>query len=274
MPQRLLAEGAAGYIMKQAAASQLINALRAVLRGERYVSEALQQNLVSRSDTDGGGSTRLSARELQVISLIGRGLGTRADRRQPVVVGQDRGDASPDHQAQAGTRYQCATGAVRDQMARHTRRLILWIGGGVLALVLLAVLAVLALVWLVDPNVYRSRIAARRPNALGRPVTLGGDLRWNIGWDIGIESTDGSIGNAPGFGETPFARWRSLRLGLDTRALMRQRCVIDQLELDGLELNLQRNAAGEGNWIFTPQAKPDDGEGRQVDLQVAFDPAA
>jgi DNA-binding NarL/FixJ family response regulator len=75
--QRLLAEGAAGYIMKQAAASQLINALRAVLRGERYVSEALQQNLVSRADTDGGGSTRLSARELQVISLIGRGLGTR-----------------------------------------------------------------------------------------------------------------------------------------------------------------------------------------------------
>jgi DNA-binding NarL/FixJ family response regulator len=75
--QRLLAEGAAGYIMKQAAAAQLINALRAVLRGERYVSEALQQNLVSRSDLDGGGSTRLSARELQVISLIGRGLGTR-----------------------------------------------------------------------------------------------------------------------------------------------------------------------------------------------------
>ena len=75
--QRLLAEGAAGYIMKQAAAAQLINALRAVLRGERYVSEALQQNLVSRCDLDGGGSTRLSARERQVISLIGRGLGTR-----------------------------------------------------------------------------------------------------------------------------------------------------------------------------------------------------
>jgi DNA-binding NarL/FixJ family response regulator len=75
--QRLLAEGAAGYIMKQAAAAQLINALRAVLRGERYVSEAMQQNLFSRSDVDGGASTRLSARELQVISLIGRGLGTR-----------------------------------------------------------------------------------------------------------------------------------------------------------------------------------------------------
>ncbi|MEO8306542.1 MAG: response regulator transcription factor [Pseudomonadota bacterium] len=75
--QRLLAEGASGYIMKQAAAAQLINALRAVLRGERYVSDAIQQNLTSRSEFDGGGSTRLSARELQVISLIGRGIGTR-----------------------------------------------------------------------------------------------------------------------------------------------------------------------------------------------------
>jgi len=75
--QRLLGEGASGYIMKQAAATQLINALRSVLRGERYVSEALQQNLVTRCDLDGGASTRLSARELQVISLIGRGLGTR-----------------------------------------------------------------------------------------------------------------------------------------------------------------------------------------------------
>ena len=130
--QRLLAEGAAGYIMKQAAAAQLINALRAVLRGERYVSEALQQNLGTRSELDGGGSTRLSTRELQVISLIGRGLGHAADRRQPFTFREDSRDASPDHQAQAGARYQCATGAVRDQMARHARRLITWIGGSCL----------------------------------------------------------------------------------------------------------------------------------------------
>ena len=41
--ERLLAEGASGYIMKQAATDQLITALRTVLRGERFVSEALQQ---------------------------------------------------------------------------------------------------------------------------------------------------------------------------------------------------------------------------------------
>jgi AsmA protein len=153
-------------------------------------------------------------------------------------------------------------------MARHARRLITWIGGGILALVLLAVAAVVALVWLVDPNVYKPRIATAATQSLGRPVTLAGDLRWSIGWDIGIESADGTIGNAPGFDETPFARWRALRLGLDTRALLRKRVVIDRLELIELTLNLERNAAGEGNWTF-PARKSDATSGKTVDLQVA-----
>jgi len=75
--ERLLAEGASGYIMKQAATDQLITALRTVLRGERFVSESLQRSLEARRAADGAPSSRLSARELQVISLIGRGLGTR-----------------------------------------------------------------------------------------------------------------------------------------------------------------------------------------------------
>jgi DNA-binding NarL/FixJ family response regulator len=77
--ERLLAEGASGYIMKQAAADQLLNALRAVLRGERYVSEQLAQTLGVR---DGDGDTtdpvrRLSNRELQVLNLVGRGVSSR-----------------------------------------------------------------------------------------------------------------------------------------------------------------------------------------------------
>jgi DNA-binding NarL/FixJ family response regulator len=79
--ERLLAEGASGYIMKQAAADQLLNALRAVLRGERYLSEQLAQTLGVR---DGGADgdvvdpvRRLSNRELQVLNLVGRGVSSR-----------------------------------------------------------------------------------------------------------------------------------------------------------------------------------------------------
>jgi DNA-binding NarL/FixJ family response regulator len=80
---RLFAQGAAGYIMKQAAADQLVTALRAVLRGERFISENLRRHIEERGLDEGDHqASRLSARELQVISLIGQGLGTReiADR--------------------------------------------------------------------------------------------------------------------------------------------------------------------------------------------------
>jgi DNA-binding NarL/FixJ family response regulator len=80
--ERLLASGAAGYIMKQAAAEQLVTALRTVLRGERFISEGLRQSLAERRSDEPEPGSRLSGRELQVISLIGAGLGTReiADR--------------------------------------------------------------------------------------------------------------------------------------------------------------------------------------------------
>jgi DNA-binding NarL/FixJ family response regulator len=79
--ERLLAAGASGYIMKQAASEQLLIALRKVLVGETYLSESLAGNL---GRNDGGGAgvgadpiDRLSNRELQVLSLIGRGLSSR-----------------------------------------------------------------------------------------------------------------------------------------------------------------------------------------------------
>jgi DNA-binding NarL/FixJ family response regulator len=80
--ERLLAAGASGYIMKQAASDQLLVALRKVLLGETYLSESLAGNL-GRIDGSGGGGIgadpidRLSNRELQVLSLIGRGLSSR-----------------------------------------------------------------------------------------------------------------------------------------------------------------------------------------------------
>jgi DNA-binding NarL/FixJ family response regulator len=81
--ERLLAAGASGYIMKQAASDQLLIALRKVLIGETYLSESLASNL---GRMEGGGASgglsgdpidRLSNRELQVLSLIGRGLSSR-----------------------------------------------------------------------------------------------------------------------------------------------------------------------------------------------------
>jgi DNA-binding NarL/FixJ family response regulator len=80
--ERLLAAGASGYIMKQAASDQLLVALRRVLGGGVYISESLAGSLGKiRSDgvdgVAGDPIARLSNRELQVLSLIGRGLSSR-----------------------------------------------------------------------------------------------------------------------------------------------------------------------------------------------------
>jgi DNA-binding NarL/FixJ family response regulator len=75
---RLLAAGARGYIMKQAAADQLIIALRCVLAGETYLSEALRSSRVTQASAATLDPVeRLSNRELQVLNMVGRGVRSR-----------------------------------------------------------------------------------------------------------------------------------------------------------------------------------------------------
>jgi DNA-binding NarL/FixJ family response regulator len=80
--QRLLAAGASGYIMKHAASDQLLGALRLVLEGGIYLSDAIADATGTRPKkadkrTASNPVDQLSNRELQVLSLIGRGLSSR-----------------------------------------------------------------------------------------------------------------------------------------------------------------------------------------------------
>jgi DNA-binding NarL/FixJ family response regulator len=79
--ERMLAAGARGYVMKQTAPDQLLVALRQVLDGEIYLGAALMSlNRAAGARTVGVGHDpigRLSNRELQVLSLIGRGQSSR-----------------------------------------------------------------------------------------------------------------------------------------------------------------------------------------------------
>lgn len=80
--ERLLGAGASGYIMKQAASEQFIAALRRVLDGGIYVSEAIGARMIRKFASGGAYISanpidRLSNRELQVLQMIGRGQSTR-----------------------------------------------------------------------------------------------------------------------------------------------------------------------------------------------------
>lgn len=80
--ERALRAGAAGYVMKHEAVGAIVRAIRAVAAGGIFVSEAVSARLLQRLATGGGPGgasplATLSNRELHVLELIGRGLGTR-----------------------------------------------------------------------------------------------------------------------------------------------------------------------------------------------------
>ena len=75
--ERVLAAGARGYINKQEAQENIIRAIRQVLAGKVYLSEAMTERMLNglvdvrdeKRDIE-----RLSNRELQVFELIGQGV--------------------------------------------------------------------------------------------------------------------------------------------------------------------------------------------------------
>lgn len=140
-------------------------------------------------------------------------------------------------------------------MARPTRRLIRILAASAAALLLLAIAAVAALLLFVDADRFRPRIERAASQSLGRQVSLG-TLHWDPGSRIALASEGGAIANAPGFDAAQFASWRRVSFGLALRPLLRRDVRIDHLAVDGLVLDLQRNADGNANWKFAPSVSP------------------
>lgn len=80
--ERALRAGAGGYINKQEAQTKIIEAIRTVLRGKRYLSPRLTQRIAilkMEGESLGASPTDvLTDRELQVFQLIGEGKTTSA----------------------------------------------------------------------------------------------------------------------------------------------------------------------------------------------------
>jgi DNA-binding NarL/FixJ family response regulator len=79
--ERSIHAGAHGYVSKEQGQEEVVAAMRAVLRGERYLSAASIQRLIGQAAgarSSRGGIESLSDRELEVFELIGRGKSTRS----------------------------------------------------------------------------------------------------------------------------------------------------------------------------------------------------
>lgn len=80
--ERALKAGAQGFLTKQEASEEVVDAIYRILRGETYVSERVSPDLLKRlltgaDDEEDSFVARLSDRELQVFTLIGEGHSTQ-----------------------------------------------------------------------------------------------------------------------------------------------------------------------------------------------------
>jgi DNA-binding NarL/FixJ family response regulator len=80
--ERAIRAGARGYIMKEVASKNIINAIRTILNDELYLSESISKKIIDKlvrgsADTIGISVENLSNREFEIFQLIGNGFSTK-----------------------------------------------------------------------------------------------------------------------------------------------------------------------------------------------------
>ena len=117
--------------------------------------------------------------------------------------------------------------------------------GGLIALVALILIAVAIFV---NPNDYKVRIAREVKASTGRDLILQGDIKLSVFPWIALKLGPLSLGNPEGFDAEPFLSLQHAALRVKLLPLLRKELQVGMIEIDGLDLRLQRNAAGKGNW--------------------------
>ena len=147
-------------------------------------------------------------------------------------------------------------------------RLFKWVSLGLGALVALVVLGVLVIVWLVDPNSFKSNIEARVRDATGRDFALAGDIELGFFPWLSLRTGQGSFGNAPGFGPEPMVSWKSAQIGAKLFPLLSGKLIADRVLLKGADLRLVRRADGSTNWQGLGGDKPADPNAEPLEPRI------
>jgi len=128
------------------------------------------------------------------------------------------------------------------------KKLIKIIGIIVVAVFALLIAAAVAVTLFFDPNDYKDDITAMVKEKTGRELTLDGKLSLSFFPWVGLEVGKAELGNAPGFGNKPFASVQEVGVKVKLLPLLHKQVVMDTVILKGLQLNLARNRDGRGNW--------------------------
>jgi AsmA protein len=130
------------------------------------------------------------------------------------------------------------------------------IAGIVLAvLVGLALLGVVAVLMLVNPNDYRSDIERAVLERTGRPLHIGGKLDLKIFPWLAISLNDVQLGNPAGYGQGAFVTVKQASVGVKLLPILRKQLQVSRVRVDGLTANLVSRSDSDNNWKDLSESK-------------------
>lgn len=152
-------------------------------------------------------------------------------------------------------------------------KIFLVLAGGLL---LLGLAAVLILPKVIDVQKYKPMILEKVSAATGRQVSLGGDLRLSLFPWVGVSFSDFRLGSPEGFASREFVAVKSFEAHVKLMPLLSQEVQVESFIVDGLEVYLEKQKDGRGNWQdlggssgkgATPAAAAAEGEPAQLGLK-------
>ncbi len=136
------------------------------------------------------------------------------------------------------------------------KRFLKWFFGIFVFLIILIIGAAISLPYLIDPNKYKDDIIAQiKPHMLGRDLKIPGKIKLSVFPWLGVDIGDTVVGNAEGFVLKPFMTIKHSRAHVRLLSLLTRSPEIGSLDIDGVVLNLQRDAEGRNNWSDLSKAQ-------------------
>ncbi|WP_323892609.1 AsmA family protein [Aeromonas caviae] len=143
-----------------------------------------------------------------------------------------------------------------------------------LGLALAAVVAIAALVSLIDPNQFKPQLVEQVRKSTGRELVIQGDIGWRFWPNLGLSLEKVALRNPAGFAEPDLVRFEQGEASVGLLPLLSHKLEIGKVTLSGAHLFIQTRADGSSNLRDLLKASADPKEEATTSEPAATTPPA
>ncbi len=129
-----------------------------------------------------------------------------------------------------------------------SRKVLIWIGAGTAATVLIPLAAILVLIAMVDANAYRSQLETALRGVIGRDLRIRGQLSVTASLPPKIEVNDITLPNMSGGSRADMVRIEHMTVELATWSLFTGALAVERIALVKPDVLFETDASGRANW--------------------------